>query len=254
MTDMVPYSNRRGVRRLSEDLGVAGVMPPQISIRGNRFTLVDASGERFPWPDMHMDVVIIDANPKSRVYFGRDYDPADESPPVCFSDNGVGPSKNASEPQGRTCAECPMSGWGSAVSKMTGKGIPACKEYRKVACIVISGQPSAQRYDVQNIEGMPYMLMIPPNSLKKVSAYSQRIGQYPMPGTNEKLDVCDIITRLSFDPGQLGTLNFQEVGYLTPDIVEAINGTSVETTNNMVGLNDVPWQGPPRIAAPQPAP
>ena len=50
-----------------------------------------------------------------------------------LSDNGTAPSRNASNPQARTCAECPQSAWGSKVSTVSGKGVKACADIQKIA-------------------------------------------------------------------------------------------------------------------------
>ena len=83
--------------------GITGFpQPPHISIRGNRFHLVDAQGQEETVRDISLEVVIVDANPFiSRIYFGQDYDPAtsEAAPPKCFSDNGTAPSVQAMVPQ-----------------------------------------------------------------------------------------------------------------------------------------------------------
>jgi hypothetical protein len=134
---------------------------------------------------------------------------------------------NAAKPQSLECGTCPKAEWGSATSKVTGKGIPACKSYKKLA-ILIPG-----------FGDIVFMLAVPPASLKAAQAYSQKVAGY-------KLDLCDIITRISFQPGTLGTLVFDAVGH-ADDAQKAMVDRIWEAGGcpQVVGRNDQP-----RLAAP----
>src|SRR6185503_18343274 len=94
----------------AELLGNLGTgSPPSISIRNNKFSAVDATGEEKPiggysqQPDQFgaigpwIDVVIADVNEHtSKVWFEKPFDPnGDWAPPDCWSDNGIGASRNA---------------------------------------------------------------------------------------------------------------------------------------------------------------
>src|SRR6185437_10452546 len=106
-------------------------------------------------PTLSLDVVIVSANKNaSRQYYdpNKPYDPTNSEGPLCWSDNGIGPSKACQQPQAATCASCPQAVWGSAVSKMTGKPIPACSTRKKLA-VLVGGQ-----------DGM-FLLVVPPDSL-----------------------------------------------------------------------------------------
>ena len=200
--------NRRERRDLtaSASSGIGGMQPPHISIKANRFTLVDAAGVRFAWPAMYMDVVILDINPnKSKVYWDK-YDPAaeDADPPICFSDNGIAPSINAFNPQSETCASCPWDVWGSATNELTGKARKACSDRKKVAVLVI-GDTAA----------MPYQLQIPPASLKPMLNYANQVSVMNVPGKNTKADLDYVVTRVSFVPDKNGELQFQCVGWIS---------------------------------------
>jgi len=267
---------RAGVRLVSTfalaNLGPA--MHPRISILGGAFTLLDGGGNKYPAPlkivgNMPMMLaVIIGANPqKSQVYFEGKYDPEQGAPPTCFSDNGVAPSSRAQSPQSATCGECQWSRWGSAVSQITGKGIPACSSKKKLALMVID-----------DTSGLAYEMQIPPASLQNLAAYGAEIAQYSTPDGARKADVSDFVTALHFVAGKTGELNFKPFAWL--DSVSRIEGTQgfsvaldaqgqplpssdggqaigmaideaweKEVVHELVGMKDIPWT-PVRLPAP----
>src|SRR5882724_3649550 len=143
MNQAVSIFNRAGVRLVSADAtaDLGAGMHPRVSIKGGRFTLIDAGGTKYPWPTLALPVIIVGANPKkSKVYFENGYDPDSALPPTCFSDNGVAPSINATRKMARTCAECELGAWGSDTSPLTGKATKACNDKKKLAVIVIGDQ------------------------------------------------------------------------------------------------------------------
>jgi hypothetical protein len=185
-------------------------------------------------PGPYADVVIIDVNDHvSRIFYDADYDPTAQSyqPPACFSHNGVGPSKLASSPQSPTCAACPNSAWGSATSNVSGKGIPACAQYQLIAVLVAG-------HDI------PFLLRIPPNSLKNYRAYAEQFRGQPF-------DMDGVTTRLSFI--SQGTLAFIPSGYAPQQMLaQSDKLIAGKATDAMVGRLDIAIQGalpPPMPAA-----
>jgi hypothetical protein len=223
---------------LTADLaeGLQGSFPPHISIMGQRFSLV-VGGEKQgvetfdPKLGPYLDCVIVDVNAKvSQMYYEQEgYDPDSPAPPDCFSDNGVAPSTQAQSPQSHECGVCPKHEWGSATSKVTGRGIPACRSYKKIA-VLIPGYGD-----------MAFLLAIPPNSLKLVQAYSLKVKSY---NTN----LTDIVTRVSFQAGTLGTLVFDAVAHADDEMKGLVDQIwSAGGCPQVVGRNDRPRQ----LAAPQ---
>lgn len=252
--------NRPGVRPVSEavtaNLGAGA--HPRISIKGGRFTLIDAGGTKHPWPSLKLPIIVVGANPeKSKVYYAGKFDPNSDVvvPPTCYSDNGIGPSKNAPQPQARTCAECPLGAW-----KADGTG-KDCNDKKKLAVIVVGD--TAQ---------MVYELQIPPASLKALHKHAGLVGSSTVPDGDRNADLCDIVTNVSFVPDEVGILQFDAVAWIdsvgpdnqlyngtAPDGGEAI-AARIDTIMNsdhwksLVGMNDVPWQTPALVApAPQQA-
>ena len=221
------YQSRDLGSALSKNLGATS--PPHVSIANGRFTLVDAAGNEQPCSGfdqrlgVYLDACIIDANDHiSRVYYAAAFDPsaARFSPPDCWSDNGVGPSVQASNPQSPTCAACPQAVWGSAVSAK-GAAIPACQMVQKLA-LLIPQVPQAV-----------FLLRVPPNSHKNLRAYnelSKRSG----------VDVSNVITRIYFDPSVVGTLLFTGVNWIDESIAQDREQAYVEKkTDTIVGRTDV---------------
>jgi hypothetical protein len=259
-----------------QDLGAG--MHPRISIQGGSFGLLDAAGTRYGAPcvlrntpqgqKLVMLAIIIGSNPKkSRVYYPGRFDPDNPEPPVCFSDNGVGPSDNAADPQARTCGECVFSKWGSDTSEMTGKKTKACSEKKKIAILVVG-----------DTAGHAYELQVPPATLKNMAEYGAKVGSFSLPGAGRKADLCDVVTEISFVQGQTGVLEFaphclidactvdedgairiqydpqdrplaaadggESVGALIDDIWES------DELDALLGLKDVPFNAPAGFLAP----
>ena len=161
--------------------GINAGSPAHISIAGNRFTLVDDAGNQKPMQTLYLDVCVIDANAAvSKIYFDprTPFEPGGDNsnPPLCWSDNGIGASAQASQPQNTSCQLCPQNAWGSATSKATGKSVKACNDVKKVAVV-------APGID------MVFLLRIPPASLKNWGKYCQTLAGHGV-------DLPDAITRL----------------------------------------------------------
>lgn len=215
---------------LSGNLGAGS--PPFLSIMGNRFTLIDAAGEEIPVATYdpkigpYVDCIVMDAlEHTSKIYYDKAYDPAASQyePPACFSDNGVAPSRNASRPQARTCAECPQGAWGSNVSAVSGKGVKACSDIQKIALLVPG-------YD------MPFLLRIPPNSRNGFRGFVNKfVGQ--------QVDVSDVVTRISFEQGSIGTLRFEAASYIDEaTYAHREKLMAAKATDSMIGRTDLPRQ------------
>ena len=165
-------------------LGIA--QPPRISLKDDRFTLMDETGMTIAEPTLSLDVVIVSANKNaSRQFYdpSKPYDPTNSEGPLCWSDNGIGPSKACQQPQAPTCGSCKQAEWGSAISKMTGKPIPACSTRKKLA-VLVGGQ-----------DGM-FLLVVPPDSLGSLKQYMSSLAK--MPASPEEL-----ITRVKMENKQL---------------------------------------------------
>src|SRR5271163_1452073 len=161
--------------------GIGGMLPPHVSIQGNLFTLIDATGQEFE-PMQTMDVVIVDRSTVTcKMYFGKPWTPGSEEPPMCWSTNGIGPSRDAVTPQARTCAECPNNVRGSAVSAISGASVKACRDEFHLA-ILLPSMPN-----------MMFRYVLTPGSFKNWQAYA---GKFK----NSNVKISMVLTRMSFVP------------------------------------------------------
>lgn len=222
--------------------GLGGNNPPHVSIKQNRFRLVNAAGQEWLLDTFHMDVVVIDVNPNvSKIYYADAFDPmaTEFKPPTCFSDNGPEttgvaqtPSQQAQFPQSPTCQLCPQNQWGSETSRISGKAIKACNDLKKIAVIV----------PMDPTRGV-YLLRVPPASLKNFRNYGKQVDE-------QGVDLPDMITRLTFDPQVQGVLNFQPVGWIDEPTVQFIDSIlESKITEGLVGKTDRPRNDVPAIAA-----
>ncbi len=218
--------------------GIGGSVPPHVSIRGNCFTLVDAGGNEAPFPvGAPLDIVIAASSgtPPPKRYYDKPWTPDSNEPPTCWSINGVVPDAGATEKQARTCAECPKNERGSAVSKISGAAIKACRDEKWLA-VLLPAYPN-----------MMFQLVITPGSFKNWQAYTKNFGN--------GVDLCDVITRITFQPQVNGVLVFEILGYAqnSPQYVSAdIRGVleaawAEKKTDVLVGKSDQP------IALPAPS-
>jgi hypothetical protein len=215
--------------------GLGSASPPYVSIKGGSFTLIDANGEQEPIDSKFLDCVIFDVNETvaiQRVYWGKDrpFDPNSDTyqAPVCFSDNGVGASVNAQQPQSSSCQTCPQNVWGSATSRVSGKATKACGQIKKIV-VLVSG------YD------MPFLLRVPVMSHDNLRVYGDKFK-------GQQFDVSDIYTRISFVHGQVGQLDFNPIPSNAPWVSEADakkidDFLARKVTDALVGRGDTPVQG-----------
>ncbi len=222
--------------RLGANLGTR--TQPYLSIKDDRLTLVDATGDTRPvltrdakTGDPYIDCVIIDTGDhESKIYYGRSYDPKAEtfSPPVCWSDNGVAPSTNCSEPQAVSCAPdptgqngCKWAVWGSGRAREGSKVVPpACAKIQKIA-LLIPG------------EEIQFLLRVPPNSLVELANYN---GKFKGHG----FSMPDVFTRVSLRDK---TLFFAGLGFIDEETAKLRNQVLLaKKTDALVGRGDKPRQ------------
>lgn len=220
-------STRPALNEAARD-GIGGGLPPHISIKGNTFTAVDAAGNQYNIGPVMQAAVIDVSNVICKMYFGTEYKPGDDQPPKCFSTNGIGPSIEASEPQARTCAECPMNVRGSAVSKISGAATKACRDEKHIA-LMFPGSPQ-----------MLLRLVVTPGSFKNWSAYIESI---------KGVALQDLVTQFDFVPQENGMLQFSATAYIPQELIPWREQAYAEAkTDAIVGRLDKPRV--PALAAP----
>jgi hypothetical protein len=212
--------------------GMGSAMPPHISIRGNEFTLVDAAGEETSIETKHLDAAIVDmSDVMCKLFYDNAWTPDSKDPPICWSANGVGPSKEAMQPQAQTCQQCPNNIRGSAVSKLSGASIKACRDEKWLAVII------------DGYKDLIFQFRVTPGSFKNWSAYSEKFKKQPF-------DIRDVITRMQFEKDKNGVVTFTPANWLTPDMTALRNKlVTSKATDGIVGRLDQPIQG--ALVAPQ---
>lgn len=210
--------------------GLGSARGAHLSIRGGRFRLINANGVETLLDTHYIDIVIMDANEHpARIYFEGEYDPQSDDPPVCWSDNGVGPSINALMPQAPTCQTCPRNIRGTAQT-FTGKATTVCRNAKKVAFIV-PDDPQLNVYEFQ----------VTPGSLTNFRDYCKFLASQASGVENRALDIADVVTRVAFDPDKQFVMTFNAVAYAdderTMQVIQYIDDNRL--SDQAVGRNDV---------------
>lgn len=115
-------------------------------------------------------------------WYKTPYDPANPTPPDCWSLGGIEPEATCNDVQSKECSSCPRNKWGTSVGRdgKPSKG-KACSNVRR---LIIK---------VPGIE-FPVILHLPPTAQKKFNQYlkSLCINKPPLP-------VFAVISEFSFD-------------------------------------------------------
>lgn len=222
----------RSRRRIIDDAvqGLGSARGAHLSIRGGRFRLIDAKGAETLVDTHYIDLVMIDANDKpARIYFEGAYDPGSDDPPVCWSDNGVGPSTQAMSPQSPTCQMCPNNIRGTKMT-FTGKPTTACENRKKLAFIV-PDDPAINVYEFQ----------IPPGSLSNFRDYCKWLDSQASGVEGRAMDVADVVTRVAFDPDKQFVMTFVAAAFAdderTLEVIKYIDDNHL--SDQAVGRGDV---------------
>ena len=203
--------------------GMGSAMPPHVSIRGNQWKLVDAAGDESELSTTYLDCAIVDmSDHMCKLFYDQAWTPDSKDPPICWSANGIGPSKEAMTPQAPTCQQCPNNIRGSAVSKLSGASIKACRDEKWLAVLV------------DGYKDLIFQFRVTPGSFKNWSAYSEKFKKQPF-------DIRDVITRMQFEKDKNGVVTFTPANWLTPDMTALRNKlVTSKATDGIVGRLDQP--------------
>lgn len=253
--DQIPAHLQGGRRQLGQQSteGMGAPPVPYISIEAQKFTLVDASGQTMEMPTfgpiftqldqagnevaipgspvgIYLDVTLVDVNEHmSKIYYAQPFSGTAQQfmPPDCWSDNGVAPSVAAMRPQSERCDICQWNVWGSKINAL-GNKVRACDDVKKLAWIVPALHiPTA------------FLLRLKGSSHRNWSSYVEKVMKQNL--GQRQLDPTDLVTRIYFEPGQIGILNFHWVRLIdaeTAKIEDAI--WQSRATDILVGRLDKP--------------
>ena len=166
--------------------GTGGEGINRISLKQSRFRLIVGGEQVSVIPEAHMDVVIVQANPGvSRAYYSSKYNPdAEDQSPDCYSSGGVVPDLDVSPEKKKcdTCANCPLSQWGSRINDKGAK-VKACSEVKRMAIV-----PKT------NVNAPMFQVAVPAASLKIFGNFVRMLNQ-----ASPAIPYNGIVTRISFD-------------------------------------------------------
>ena len=150
---------------------------------GDEVPYLDRDGD--PIPSIEVVMVRAGARP-SKTYYEKKYEEGMNEAPRCWSTDGLKPDSSVTDPIHPTCAACPKSQWGSAVTDQ-GKKSRACSDVRRVA--VVFYNELQKKGDAAHV----FLLRVPPASLNPLKDYAEKVlGP-------AQLDYFTLATRLGFD-------------------------------------------------------
>lgn len=163
---------------------------PMISFRGKVFRF-RFQGEEKPHldpqsghPIPYLDVVLLNASPNiSKAFYDTGFTEGANTPPTCWSIDGIRPDASVVAKQNPTCPDCRQNAFGSRVTP-AGKQAKACQDRRRLVVGLAAGFGTR--------EVLPIMLNAPQSSLKPMREYVMFLQRNGFPP-----NAC--VTRLSFD-------------------------------------------------------
>lgn len=184
MSEVVPFQSKAALPAnlankfgdAADDLISGSGGFPVLSIRGSKWR-IKSGGEEVPLtnaesgdPVASLELVVIRAGKElSKNYYGKQYVEGDDSPPDCFSVDGIRPDPQAEKPQCDTCAACPHNVWGSKITPQ-GNKTKACSDSKILAVTFTSDMANESL-------GGPMMLRVPAASLKDLTRFAKGMKQ-----------------------------------------------------------------------------
>ena len=189
--------------------------------RGGERTLVTKPGEDDPAASI--EVVIVRANPnRSKVYYASGYQEGSDSKPTCYSNGGIEPEADATEPQAKKCATCTHNQWGSRITDNGGKG-KACSDSRRLAIATL---------DTPND---PILLRVPAASMKSLEEYGKILAARGVPPQA-------VVTKIGFDYSVAHpALTFKPIGLIgdAEQLAEIKTASDGDVAAQIVGIKPV---------------
>ncbi len=235
MSNIIPFDSGAVPAHIRESFGgiesnndlASGVVAggyPVISYKGNRWHVVEGGNRTLITnedgdPRSSIEVVILKSNPNlSKIYYEGGYEEGSTAKPTCYSNDGVGPASDATEPQANKCAVCPHNAWGSRITENGSKG-KSCADLRRIA-VAPSGDLSK-----------PMLLRIPAASLKELSQYAEMLNR-------RKAPYSAVVTKIGFDPEvAYQKMKFRAVRWLDEAELETIQAAAkLDVVNRITGV------------------
>lgn len=132
---------------------------------GTEVDFVDRRGNAVP----SIDVVFVKSNKNlSKTYYKGKWVEGDNSPPTCWSSDGIKPDAAVQEKQHTNCATCPRNAWGSRITEQGKKG-RECSDVRRMA-VVFADELAKKGKDAHT-----FLMRIPPASLNPLKDYAEKV-------------------------------------------------------------------------------
>lgn len=178
----------------------------RISIKGSVFRMMVGGKEVAQNEDRAMPVIIVAASPyNARTFYEGTYKEGQGNlMPTCFSDDGITPNTKSTNPQAKSCKDCPQNVDGSNAS---GKG-RACRYSRRLAVLLENDQ-----------KGDVFQLTLPAQSIfgKGENGKMPLEAYVRLLGTNN-VSVTSVVTEMRFDTASATPkLTFRALRYLEAD-------------------------------------
>lgn len=251
-TPAAAVATRRPGRSLNADVMMGSAGFPVLTIKGKIFAIVK-DGERKPLvrnmtddegnsvevPVASLQLAVIRANSKARVFYAKSYTEGDDNQkPTCFSHDGQRPDSSVEEPQSTNCQLCPHAQWGTKMSAdgTGGKGT-ACTVRTRLAVT-----------DPKDPKLTTYLLSVPAGSR---SSFSDAVKTADSHGK----DYNEVSMKISFDmEAPSPKLVFKPAGLLAEDVYAKVSAMFDEhVVQEIVGVPTMRMAqevGAPALAAP----
>jgi hypothetical protein len=176
---------------------------------GEEQQYLDENGDAMP----SIEVVFIKANRlPSKLYYGAKYVEGDNSPPKCYSTDGVRPDVAVLEPVSELCATCPNNVWGSRITD-DGKKSRACQDSRRTVVVFSHHLVDATPYSPPEV----FMLRVPPASLNPLKEFVEKILK------PKGIPLYSVVVRVGFDKdASFPKFTFRVVRFVTEEEYEII--------------------------------
>ena len=131
---------------------------------GEEIAYVDRRGNPHP----SIDVVLVRSNPRpSKTFYAGKYTEGDNSPPTCWSSDGLKPDAAVQQKQHHVCATCPRNAWGSRMTEAGKKG-RECSDVRRMAVVFYS------ELQKKGADAHLFLMRVPPASLNPLKDYVEK--------------------------------------------------------------------------------
>ncbi|PWT75892.1 MAG: hypothetical protein C5B60_04790 [Chloroflexi bacterium] len=203
--------------------------PPRVSIRGQRFTLVDSEGQQRPVPgDKLQFVVLAIKKPRVRFFYPPPYDP--RRPFACYSLDCIQSEPDSPERQTVFCRDCPKKEW---TQTSRGESVkPECGEKKQIV-VYISGEGA-------------WLMSIPAGSLrlywdKYVDEIEDVSAQQKQRDGHSTTTLMTLVTEASFVLGKQSILQFRAIGYAKDRLSEYDRAEFIRLFKDQLLLTNLLW-------------